>query len=111
MMKKIADHIFEKIETELFLAESMSYSDELCHEYFNRYTILEKHPDLLKFESDLNIFYNKYFYFVSFSERYQKVYGIDEGLKQQEFKIIEEGERFSQIDWAIIERLDSLVKK
>ena len=60
--------------------------------------------------SDQQIFYSRYYYFLSFVEKCKNIHGEDAGLDQQVFKLLEEGERVGNIDWSIVERLNHQVK-
>ncbi len=55
------------------------------------------------------LFYSRYYWFCQFKERYFKLYGHDEGLEQQSFKMLTEyAEIFPErIDWALIERIEN----
>lgn len=55
------------------------------------------------------LFYNRYYWFVQFKERYFALYGHDEGLEQQSFKMINEyNEKLpEEIDWATIEQIEN----
>lgn len=54
------------------------------------------------------ILYSKYYWCSRFKEKYIKLYGIDVGLDQQQYKIIEElDQRLNNgIDWTIIQMLE-----
>ena len=56
-----------------------------------------------------NLFYSRYYWFCQFKERYFELYGHDEGLEQQSFKMISDySQRFpDKIDWNIIEQIES----
>lgn len=54
------------------------------------------------------ILYSKYYWCSRFKEKYIKLYGIDAGMDQQQYKIIEElDQRLNNgIDWKIIQVLE-----
>lgn len=54
------------------------------------------------------ILYSKYYWCSRFKEKYIKLYGIDVGMDQQQYKIIEElDQRLNNgIDWKIIQVLE-----
>ena len=56
-----------------------------------------------------NLFYSRYYWFNQFKERYFTVFGHDEGLEQQSFKMLSDyNERYSEkMDWGIIEQIDN----
>jgi hypothetical protein len=56
-----------------------------------------------------NFFYSRYYWFVQFKERYYALYGHDEGLEQQKFKMINDyNEKFPEkVDWDVIEHIEN----
>jgi len=56
-----------------------------------------------------NLFYSRYYWFNQFKERYFALYGHDEGLEQQSFKMLSDyNERFPEkMDWGIIEQIEN----
>jgi hypothetical protein len=55
-----------------------------------------------------DLFYSKYYWFKQFKERYFKLYGHDEGLEQQSYKMIEEYTHFTkEIDWETVEQIEN----
>lgn len=56
-----------------------------------------------------NLFYSRYYWFNQFKERYFALYGHDEGLEQQSFKMLSDyNERFPEkMDWSIIEQIEN----
>lgn len=56
-----------------------------------------------------NLFYSRYYWFNQFKERYFALYGHDEGLEQQSFKMLSDfNERFPEImDWGMIEQIEN----
>lgn len=60
--------------------------------------------------SEINsLFYSRYYWFNQFKKRYFALYGHDEGLEQQSFKMLSDyNERFPEkMDWNIIEQIES----
>lgn len=51
------------------------------------------------------IFYNQYYWFVRFSRLYMKKHGMDAGLEQQAFQMVENAD--CEIDLAIIDSLET----
>jgi len=56
-----------------------------------------------------NLFYSRYYWFNQFKKRYFALYGHDEGLEQQSFKMLSDyNERFPEkMDWSIIEQIEN----
>jgi hypothetical protein len=56
-----------------------------------------------------NLFYSRYYWFNQFKERYFALFGHDEGLEQQSFKMLSDyNERFPEkMDWGIIEQIEN----
>lgn len=64
-----------------------------------------KHVQIEKFpDNQLNQLYN--YWFSRLAERFHEVYGVDAGIDQQQFMILEElDQRLDSVDWAIVEKL------
>lgn len=74
--------------------------------YIRKYYLINLYPEA--FNSDypkLKLFYTKYYYFLLFIKKYNKIHGLNAGLEQQLFHLIEEGESIKDIDWIYIEEL------
>jgi hypothetical protein len=56
-----------------------------------------------------DLFYSRYYWFNKFRERYFSLYGHDEGLEQQSFKMLSDfNEEFPEkVDWSIIEQIET----
>ena len=56
-----------------------------------------------------NLFYSRYYWFNQFKKRYYTLYGHDEGLEQQSFKMLSDyNERVPEkIDWSILEQIEN----
>jgi len=55
------------------------------------------------------LFYSRYYWFNKFKERYFALYGRNEGLEQQNFKMLSDyNERFpDKMNWSIIEQIEN----
>ncbi|AZK45326.1 hypothetical protein [Paenibacillus lentus] len=55
-----------------------------------------------------SIYYSMYFWFAQFKERHFEVYGPDEGIEQEGFKLLEEIDYQLEegIDWGLIEKIE-----
>lgn len=53
-------------------------------------------------------YYSMYFWYIQFKERYFEVYGHDEGIEQEGFKLLEEIDNQLEegIDWGLIEKIE-----
>lgn len=56
-----------------------------------------------------DLFYSRYYWFNQFKRRYFILYGHDEGLEQQSFKMLSDySEQFpGEMDWSLIERIEN----
>ena len=56
-----------------------------------------------------DLFYSEYYWFTKYKNRFFDLYGRDEGLEQQTYKILEKMSigLENNIDWSIIERIDN----
>lgn len=110
-MKLIDNIVFEKLSHLVEETASIKSGDKQLEEYLRNYILLEKFIDKFENETELNLFYNKYFFFLSYSYTSQKNIGFDAGLEQQEFKILEQGEQFKDIDWDVVEDISNRIKR
>jgi len=63
------------------------------------------------FDDELKVFYSRYYWFLIYSKHYQKLKGVDEGLQQQLFQIIESSESISDsVDWSVVEKMENTIK-
>jgi hypothetical protein len=111
-MKLIDKSLFDKIISEVSfenanesLLTNPSFSDD-----FKKYFSIEQYASKFTDIEPIHLYYNKYYYFLRFLVKYQKLIGFDAGLEQQEFKILEEGEIYSDIDWGVIETISKEIK-
>jgi hypothetical protein len=72
--------------------------------FLMKYLLLEYFPERFVTNEGVNIYYNKYYWYMKFYQAYKKTHGSDAGMEQQEFKIIEESEMYD-IDYNIMEEL------
>ena len=111
--------IFDKNKMNMII-QSLKYSDpeadkikdQLLREYLTYVNLLNLLENKAIIENDLskieNIFYSRYYWFNKYKNRYFKLYGNDEGLEQQGFKILSNfSELFpDKINWDIIEQIE-----
>lgn len=112
-MKLIDKALFDKIISEAsfaYASESM-LANPLFSDDLKKYLSLVQYPFKFIDIEPLQLYYNKYYYFLKFLVSYQKLIGFDAGLEQKEFKIIEEGEIYPDIDWGVIEDISNKIKE
>lgn len=87
-------------------------ADDTLNKSLKKYLLLTHYPEKFKNVDQLNIYYNRYYWFLKFWNLYFKKFNNDNlNLRQQEFKILEEGEIYSNIDWTIMEEISKEIKK
>lgn len=109
-MKLIDKILFEKLSSLVEETTRIKGKDKQAEEYLRNYTLLEKFPEKFENETALNLFYNKYYFFLLYSYTIQKNNGFDAGIEQQEFKILEQGEYLKDIDWGVVEGISDRIK-
>jgi hypothetical protein len=112
-MKFIDVSIFDKIISEALFenASETLLTNPSFSEDFKKYLSIELYPNKFEEVEPVQLHYNKYYYFLKFLVSYQKLIGFDAGLEQKEFKIIEEGEIYPDIDWGVIEDISNKIKE
>jgi len=83
-------------------------------EIFKYYLLFTHWTEIVNNEiSDMqmsDIFYNRYYWFMMYSRKYQSQNGLDEGIEQQAFKLLEEADHMDfDINWEIIENIEKLI--
>ncbi|MDE5718986.1 MAG: hypothetical protein K2I53_15540 [Lachnospiraceae bacterium] len=53
-----------------------------------------------------DILYGRYYWFTKFLVRYEKLYGKDAGMEQQQFKIIEAMDHAGCVDCSLLEKIE-----
>jgi hypothetical protein len=95
------------------ISESETTEDPLLNKFLRCIYVLDqleaKSVTENSFNNIGNLFYSRYYWFHRFKERYFVLYGCDEGLEQQSFKMLSDyNERFPEkTDWAIIEQIEN----
>jgi len=75
-----------------------------------RYALLHLFPERFDSASDLDIYYNKYYWFLRFSVAYSSIYGYDPGIAQQEFRTVEQASTYPFLNWKVLEEIELTVK-
>ena len=93
------------------LMEKMEYNcifydkDEQLNFMFNCYRFLEMQA-LASHETLETILYSKYYWYDKYKNRYQKLYGKDAGVEQQQFMLLEEIEdKIGTVDCETVEKI------
>lgn len=99
------------LEDKSILISSDDLNDPVYGEDLKIYYLLSFKPSIFSAKfSNQQVFYSRYYYFLSFVEKCKNIHGEDAGLDQQVFKLLEEGERVGNIDWSVVESLNQQVK-
>ena len=72
--------------------------------------VITQYPEKFSNIGALDLYYNRYYWYLKFILDYKKIFGYNAGLEQQEIKILEEGELYSNIDWEQIEKISNELK-
>jgi hypothetical protein len=110
-MKLIQDNIFDKynkfIDYKKLSINQDLINDELLKPLLDKFILLNNYSYLFTSEPNLNIYYNKFYWYSKLMNEYIKKYGKDDlNLAQGRFKILEEGGNLPDIvDWNIIEKI------
>ncbi|ULL13503.1 hypothetical protein DVH26_02960 [Paenibacillus sp. H1-7] len=87
-----------------------NYDDDRLNELRAYYTCLKRNVGSLSLEKSI-IYYSAYFWYAQFKERYFELYGMDEGIAQEGFKLLEEIdiELEEGINWVLIEKIEQTI--
>jgi len=93
--------------------EADNMEDKKLRQYWlNTRVLAKEETNILEKVDSMNsedLFYSRYYWFNQFKTRYFELYGHDEGLEQQSFKMLEDFEtRFpGVVNWNIIEQIEN----
>jgi len=92
--------------------EDLLNSDYLS-EALKNYLFLNYLPELVEYPKEkLDLFYGRYYWLSNFIGKHKKMFGEDEGLEQQLFKLCEEAEHSNlDVDWNLVEEIEEANKK
>ena len=95
------------VGTDEDLLNSNSLSEPL-----KNYLVLNYLPELVEYPKDkLDLLYGKYYWLSNFIEKHKSIFGEDEGLEQQLFKLCEEAEHSNlNVDWNLVEEIEKVNK-
>ncbi|MGG4344284.1 hypothetical protein [Paenibacillus lautus] len=82
--------------------------DNRLNELLAYYTFFKSNAGSVTLDKQSTYYYSMYFWFVQFKERYFEVYGHDEGIEQEGFRLLEEIDYQLEegIDWGLIEKIE-----
>lgn len=99
----------DKLMAELKHVQIEKFPDNQLNQLYNYYYFLEEQEALLETTRNISldqILYSKYYWFSRLTERFHEVYGVDAGIDQQQFMIMEElDQRIENVDWTMVERI------
>lgn len=86
---------------------NVNIDDARLNEFLAYYSFLKNSAGSILLDKQ-STYYSMYFWFVQFKERYFEVYGHDEGVEQEGFKLLEEidSQLEEGIDWGLIEKIE-----
>jgi hypothetical protein len=85
------------------LLQNKFISESLTNQLILRYL-----PEFLESpKGEPELFYGKYYWMTAFNTKYKKLFGDDESLDQQLFKLCEEAEQENlDVDWQTVESIE-----
>lgn len=85
-------------------------ADSLYGRPFKYYLLFTHWPSLLPKELDAeDVLYNRYYWFLRFSELHELKNGKDAGLEQQRFQLLEQAT--CDFDWNVIQQIEAEVQR
>ncbi|MEQ7054711.1 hypothetical protein ABN764_29180 [Paenibacillaceae sp. P-4] len=84
-----------------------NFDDARLNELLVYYLFFKSNSDSISLDKQ-TAYYSMYYWYVQFKERYFEVYGHDEGIEQEGFKLLEKIEEQLEegVDWGIIENIE-----
>lgn len=89
------------------------YDDDELNEAVNYALLLERDEQRIlsmKKYTLPDILYGRYYWFTKFLVRYEKRYGKDAGMEQQQFKIIEAMDHAGCVDGVLLEKIERVCR-
>lgn len=109
-MEIIKSNIEEMMKEMNYVYEE-EYSDNWLNNIYNYCQFMDKYENKIIVEEKASleiILYSKYYWFSRFVDRYREIYGVNGGIEQEQFKIVEEiDHRVEDVDWEFVEKLDN----
>ena len=112
MIRSFDNEIHESAKLNNFSIEMIEKKDYgiALRAYVYLTYLYEKLEDINKL-NDLDLFYNRYIWFLRFSKQKEKIDGYDPGINQQILRLFEEAEYLKlNIDWNIIQKISEDVE-
>ncbi len=110
MITLLSEHQYDQART-LGISSSVNpqlLSDPEVGPALEKYLLLNEHPDAFS-ASTIELFFNKYYWFLTFVKAHTNKYGFDAGLEQQAFQLLEEGQLIDNFDWNTAEEIHTAV--
>lgn len=108
-MEIIKDKIEELMDRSGYVYKEQ-YEDRQLNMWLNYWRFLdekEKEIQNLSGVSLETILYSKYYWCTRCKDRLHKLYGMEAGIDQQQYKMIEEmGQRIKDFDWSLIQEIE-----
>lgn len=103
ILKENIDKLFIKYQYK----SRMQYDNTELNRLFNYWCFFEEKEAVIQETLEI-ILYSKYYWCSRYKDKYIELYGIDVGLEQQQYKIMEELEQRldADIDWKFLELLE-----
>jgi hypothetical protein len=108
MFNLITDEQFATAALNVVFPNTISVAllvEEPVGDFLRKYVLLQYFPEKFSANQEVNIYYNKYYWYRKFYQAYKNTHGNDDAMEQLEFKILEEGEYYDELDWSIVEEL------
>lgn len=108
---KILKEEIKKLFSEVNYQEKSEYEDKDLNDLYNYWCFFEeKGLEIQKLKNIPidSILYSKYYWCTKYKHIYERLYGFDAGLEQQQYKIIEELQlRLTEnIDWNLLKKTE-----
>ena len=107
----LSNELINQITLETNYVFGHYYDDEQVNAYFNYFTMILKNEDYFINNNSLNlddVLYEEYFWYTKFKNEFTRKYNNDEGINQQQYKLLEDlDKRLSTgIDWNMIKDIE-----
>lgn len=113
-MQFIEENLFSELRKQVIFPDHINHDllkDTSGSKYLEKYLLLTyAGEDFKNSISPEELFYNRYYWFLTFLKAYTQENGLDAGMEQQAFKILEEaGNTCQHIDWNEVEEISKIV--
>lgn len=101
----------KRIQYELRFKKQIKYEDEKINDAYNNWKFLFEYSSVIlkKYKINLEyVLYSEYYWCARFTQEYYKKYGVDSGMDQYYFKLIEKIEHtLGNVDISLLEKLEN----